>query len=137
MTILKIYIASWNNASVPDTWKYATIIPICMKGKDKIKADSISLTSCIGKLMDRLINSRLTWYLEKGVISDNQAWQHRSTEEQVTHTAQEIEETLLVFLTQSAKQQISSFFHYISLKSRIRMFNLNCFNTIINFILIS
>ena len=67
-TLLKIFNASWKNASVPQTWRDATMLPIHKKGKDKTKADSyrpISLTSCVGKLIERLVNNRLTWYLEK------------------------------------------------------------------------
>ena len=74
------------------------MIPIHKKGKDRSKADSyrpISLTSCTGKLMERLINTRLTWYLEKEkILIPNQAGfrQHRSTEDQATYLAQEIED---------------------------------------------
>ena len=45
----------------------AIMIPILKRGKDKSKAESsrpISLTSCVGKLMERLINTRLMWQLE-------------------------------------------------------------------------
>ena len=76
------------------------MILICKKGKDKTKVDSyrpISLTSRVGKPVERLINSRLIWYLEKeGVTSDNQAGcrQHRSTEDQVTYIAQETDNAL-------------------------------------------
>ena len=48
------------------------MIPICKKGKDKTKADNyrpIILTSCVGQFMERLVDSRFTWYLKKeGVI---------------------------------------------------------------------
>ena len=96
--LLKIFNASWNNASVPQSWRDATMIPIPKIGKDKSKADSyrpISLTSCVGKLLERLINTRLTWYLEKEqIISTRQAGfrHHRSTEDQVAYLAQKIED---------------------------------------------
>ena len=64
-TLLNIFNASWKNASVPQSWRDATMIPIHKKGKDKTKADSfrpISLTSCVGKLMEMLVNNRLTRY---------------------------------------------------------------------------
>ena len=46
--------------------------------------------------MKRLINSRLTWYFEIGVISDNQARfrQRRSTEDQVAYIAQAFDDAL-------------------------------------------
>ncbi|KAK7102290.1 hypothetical protein V1264_020529 [Littorina saxatilis] len=74
------------------------MVPIHKKGKDRAKVDSyrpISLTSCVGKLMERLINTRLTWHLEKNnTFSPEQAGfrQHRSTEDQVTYISQKIED---------------------------------------------
>ena len=84
---------------MPEVWKEATILPIHKKGKDKGKATSyrpISLTSCVGKLMERLINNRLTWHLEsKGHINAEQAAfrQNRSTEDQITYISQAIEDS--------------------------------------------
>ena len=53
------------------------MIQVHKEGKDRSKADSyrpISLTSCIGELVEWLINSRLTWYLEKEeIITPKQA----------------------------------------------------------------
>ena len=43
------------------------MIPILKKGKDPKQAASyrpMSLTSCIGKTMERVVNQRLKWYLE-------------------------------------------------------------------------
>ena len=74
------------------------MIPVHKKGKNKTKAESyrpISLTSCVGKLMKRLFNTRLMWHLEdKQHISPEQAAfrQDRSTEDQVTYIAQAIED---------------------------------------------
>ena len=68
--------------------------------KDRSKADSyipISLTSCVGKLVERLINTRLTWNLEKRqIITPQKAGfrQNISTESQVAYIAQEIEDAL-------------------------------------------
>ena len=98
--LLKIFNTSWKNGSVPQIWREAEMIPILKKGKDKTKAESyrpISLTSCVGKLMERLVNSRLMWHLEQnGKLSPEQAGfrQHRSTEDQVTLVAQSIEDAI-------------------------------------------
>ena len=92
-TLLKIFNASWKNSSVLQSRREATMIPIHKKGKDWSRADSyrpISLTSCVGKLMERLINTRLIRYLEKQqIITLQQAGfrQNRSTEDQVTYIA--------------------------------------------------
>ena len=52
---------------IPSCWKPTTIIPIHKPGKPTSSPSSfcpISLTSCISKLFERLILSRLTFYLE-------------------------------------------------------------------------
>ena len=53
------------------------MISVLKRGKDKSKAEScrpVSLTSCVGKLMERLINTRLMWHLEnKKLITPEQA----------------------------------------------------------------
>jgi hypothetical protein len=55
---------------VPPEWETATIIPIQKAKKLADKPESyrpISLTSCLGKMMEK-INQRLAWWLKK--ISD-------------------------------------------------------------------
>ena len=96
--LLAIFNNSWKTGHVPQNWREADMVPIHKKGKDRTKAGSyrpISLTSCAGKLMERLINTRLLWHLEKtNIITPKQAGfrQHRSTEDQVTYIAQKIED---------------------------------------------
>ena len=74
------------------------MVPIHKKSKDQTNTDSyrsISLTSCVGELMERFINTRPVWYMEKNnIITLEQAgfWQHRSTEDQMTYIAQKIED---------------------------------------------
>jgi len=87
------------------------MIPVLKKGKNKGKAASyrpISLTSCVCKTMERIVNQRLQWYLEvEDVITPEQAGfrRYRSTEDQTTHLTQVIEDafqakkaTLAVFI---------------------------------------
>ena len=96
--LLKLYNKSWKTGIIPQTWKKATMMPLLKQGKPKTKGDSyrpISLTSCVCKLMERIINNRLVWYLEtNGHIMDEQSGfrQHRSTEDQLTYISQVIEE---------------------------------------------
>ena len=74
------------------------MMPVHKPGKKRNEASSyrpISLTSCIGKTMERMINTRLSWYLESNnIITPEQAGfrQHHSTEDQVTYIAQKIED---------------------------------------------
>ncbi|GFS15506.1 RNA-directed DNA polymerase from mobile element jockey [Elysia marginata] len=61
----------------------------------KEQREPISLTSCMCKLMERMINKRLVWYLQKhNILMDEQAGfrQFRSTEDQVAYIAQTIED---------------------------------------------
>ena len=54
--------------TVPEAWKEATVIPLPKPGKEPARADAfraISLTSTLGKLMEKVIGKRLTWFLEK------------------------------------------------------------------------
>ena len=60
--LLQLFNDGWGTGTVPQAWKEAIMIPILKRGKDKSKAESylpIRLTSCVGKLMERLINTRL------------------------------------------------------------------------------
>ncbi|KAM7314374.1 hypothetical protein ISCGN_004158 [Ixodes scapularis] len=58
----------WDSGDVPEEWKVATVVPLLKPGKPPDKAESyrpISLTSCISKLFERLVQGRLRWYLEE------------------------------------------------------------------------
>ena len=66
--LLKLINKTWKSGKLPKSWKTAHIIPVLKKDKPKTKLNSyrpISLTSCIGKLAERMINQRLYWWLEK------------------------------------------------------------------------
>ena len=55
----------------------------------------ISLTSCIVKVLERIINTRLKWFLEseKLFVSEQAGFrEHHCTEDQTTYLAQEIED---------------------------------------------
>lgn len=96
--LLKILNSSWKMGKVPQAWKISTMIPIHKEGKPQNKPSSyrpVSLTSCICKLMERMINVRLTWFLEqRKIYMDEQTGfrRHRSTEDQICFTSQEIED---------------------------------------------
>jgi len=96
--LLALFNNGWKSGHLPQSWREADMVPIHKKGKDRKKASSyrpISLTSCVGKLLERMINSRLVWHLESNnIITPEQAGfrKHRSTEDQVTYIAQKIED---------------------------------------------
>ena len=72
---------------VPTSWKNAVICPILKPNKPPTEPGShrpIALTSCLGKVMERMVNNRLKWHIEKktityrrhklGSVKDAQQW---------------------------------------------------------------
>lgn len=99
LKLLDVLNLSWETGQLAQIWREADMIPILKKGKDRKKAASyrpISLTSCVVKTLERVINQRLLWYLEtEKILVPEQAGfrQFHSTEDQVTYLAQEIEDS--------------------------------------------
>jgi len=62
LTLLNILNNIWASVKFPTSWGTSTVIPVPKPGKDT------SLTSCICKVMERMINSRLVWYLERNKL---------------------------------------------------------------------
>ena len=65
--IVELFNYIFAEGAFPEDWKFAHIIPILKKDKDPFDVKSyrpISLTSCLCKLLDRILNKRLVWYLE-------------------------------------------------------------------------
>ena len=75
----------WISADFPQQWGVATVIPIPKPNKDHTDPLSyrpVALTSCLCKVLERMINVRLIWYLEKYRILDRSQCgfrKHRST----------------------------------------------------------
>ena len=66
-TLLDIFKDIWETGKFPESWELATIIPIPKPGNDHAEPTNyrpIALTSCICKTLERMINTRLVWYLE-------------------------------------------------------------------------
>ena len=74
--LLKIINKIWETGVLPRSWKISIIIPVQKPFKDPFQPTSyrpIALTSCLCKLMEKMINSRLIWYLEsKNLLSPHQ-----------------------------------------------------------------
>lgn len=67
--LLNIFNKLWMSGTIYKLWKMATIIPIPKPGKDHSNPRNyrpISLTSCVCKTYEKMINRRLTEYLENG-----------------------------------------------------------------------
>ena len=74
------------------------MLPILKYGKVSKKAESywpVSLTICVVKTMERIMNERLKWYVEtEDLLAPEQAGfqQFRSTEDKATYLSQETED---------------------------------------------
>lgn len=58
---------TWETGRLPNQWKQATITPLLKAGKSASDPSSyrpISITSCVGKLAERMVHKRLYWYIE-------------------------------------------------------------------------
>ena len=65
--LLKLFNSSFRTSTIPEEWKISNIIPIPKPGKNPTSPASyrhISLLSCVGKIMERIINKRLQWFIE-------------------------------------------------------------------------
>jgi potassium voltage-gated channel Eag-related subfamily H protein 8 len=75
--LLEILYKIWVSGTFPNTWKNALVIPIPQPGKDSTDPTNyrpISLTSCLCKTFEKMINNRLVWYLENnGIITNFQS----------------------------------------------------------------
>lgn len=66
--ILKIFNKLFKTNTFPKKWKKAIIIPIPKLSNNQYSTEgyhSISLFCALSKLLERVINNRLLWYLEK------------------------------------------------------------------------
>ena len=94
--LLYIFNFSWSSHSFPSIWKTSSIIPVHKMGKPLDSPASfrpISLTSCVSKLFERIILSRLLFFLESNsILSPRQAGFRpgRSTLDQILYLSQSI-----------------------------------------------
>ncbi|MCP4271485.1 MAG: reverse transcriptase-like protein, partial [Gammaproteobacteria bacterium] len=77
LRLLQFINRTWNEGRLPADWRTAKVTPTLKKGKPAGKPQSyrpISLTSCLGKVTERMINTRLYHWLEKNkILNDTQA----------------------------------------------------------------
>ena len=77
----------WISADFPQQWRAATVMPIPKTNKDHpdpLSYRPIALTSCQCNILERIINTRFIWYLEKYRILDRSQCgfrKHHSTTE--------------------------------------------------------
>ena len=74
LTLLNIINNIWIDGSIPRNLKQSIIIPLLKPGKDPLEPNSyrpIALTSCLSKIMERMVNNRLVFYIESNNILPN------------------------------------------------------------------
>lgn len=65
--LLKLMNHLWCSGTYPSAWRHSILVPIPKPGKPRDNVASyrpIQLTSCLSKLMERMIANRLAWYIE-------------------------------------------------------------------------
>ena len=74
--LLALFNRIWETGDFPPKWREALVLPFLKPHKSGTQPQDyrpIALTSCICKLFERMINSRLMWYLEsKSLLSPSQ-----------------------------------------------------------------
>ena len=98
--LLNIYNHIWKKGQIPVKWKMANIIPISKPGIDKHSPEGyrpISLLNTMAKILEKIVNTRLIWFLEKEkILSDLQSGfrKHRSTIDSLTIIKSEVNDAL-------------------------------------------
>ena len=65
--LLKVYNCIWESETFPPSWREAVVVPIAKAGEDPKNPTNdrpITLTSCLCKTKERMVNARLVWCLE-------------------------------------------------------------------------
>ena len=86
--LLDIINETWKSDTFPESWREALIISIPKPRKDyfnPLNCRPIALTSCICKTVERMVNERLVWYLEKNGLLAKQQCGYRSNRSTVDH----------------------------------------------------
>jgi ribonuclease HI len=89
----------WTEGTIPKNWKIALIVPILKFCKSECLTESyrpISLLPCLGKVLERMVTSRLYWYVENALkLSNGQSGFRRrcNTTDQVARLEKIIRET--------------------------------------------
>ena len=84
--LLDIFNKIWIETFIPQKWKDATIMPKPNTDhSDPTNSRSLALTSCVCKLLEKLINNRLQQYLENNRLLTNVQCSFRKSRSTVDH----------------------------------------------------
>ncbi len=65
--LLRVHNCIWEEHTIPALWPEAIVIPALKDRKDRSLSSSyrpVALTSCVCKVLERMVNHRLVWTLE-------------------------------------------------------------------------
>jgi len=97
--LLDVFNNIWHSGIITKEWKKGIIIPIPKPGKNKHSTEGyrpITLLNTMTKIMEKIINTRLIWFLEKNEIlsKEQSGFRHaRSTMDNLITIKTEIENT--------------------------------------------
>ena len=86
--LLQIFSDLWNSSDIPKIWKETTVIPIPKPFKDNTNAKNyrpITISSCVCKTLERIVNARLIWYLETNKLITEYQSGFRSQRNPIDH----------------------------------------------------
>ena len=69
--LLRVYNKCWSDGCFPDRWRRAVLLPFLKPDKPPTEANSyrpIALTSCVCKLIEKMANARLMYFLESNSL---------------------------------------------------------------------
>ena len=69
--IIQLFTRIWFENAFPSSWELAHILFFSKPGKDSSKVTNyrpIALTSCLCKLMEKVVNARLVWFLKRNGV---------------------------------------------------------------------
>lgn len=70
-TLLRIFNQIWRTGEIPPAWKISQIKPLLKPGKAPTSLQNfrpIALSSCLGKILDKMVQVRIQWFLENNSI---------------------------------------------------------------------
>ncbi|MEO0790898.1 MAG: reverse transcriptase family protein, partial [Bacteroidota bacterium] len=109
--LLDIYNGLWSSDSSPTSWHTSLIVSILKPLKDPNLPQSyrpIALTSCLCKIFERMVNTRLVWILESRKLLSNRQFgfrKNRSTMDPLLMLSREVQHAIA-----SQNQTIAVFF---------------------------
>ncbi|KAG5873633.1 hypothetical protein JTB14_003063 [Gonioctena quinquepunctata] len=67
LKLLELYNKIWDSGTDPKVWRIAIIIPFLKPTKSPMDPNNyrpISITSCLGKVFEKMVNLRFSWWIE-------------------------------------------------------------------------